>query len=253
MKIILSPAKSMDFENAKDYTNTSVPHFIKESAYLANKLKKQSVSQLKKLMNVSDAIATLNVERFLDWEFPFKNGQAKTAMHVFTGEAYRGLDALNFTGKELELAQHKLRILSGLYGILRPMDLMLPYRLEMGTRYKVTPTKTNLYKFWGDQITKQLKSEMHKDEVLVNVASKEYFKVIDFKKLDRKVITCHFKELKNNEYKTIMVFAKRARGAMSRFIIENDLEDPEHLKGFDTAGYAFKSDLSTDTDYVFVR
>ncbi len=252
MKILLSPAKSLDFENAKMLSNVQTPIFIEKSSYLVNKLQKLSVKQIKKLMSVSDEIAALNFERFYNWKFPFDD-HAKPALFVFTGEAYRGLDANSFSEKDLDSCNEKLRILSGLYGLLRPSDLILPYRLEMGTSLKVTPKVTNLYKFWGDKITEALNDELNEGEVVVNLASNEYSKVVDFKKIKSKVVTCVFKEERNGEYKTIMTFAKRARGTMSRFIIQNDIENVEDLKGFDSDNYVFNSEMSSDDEYVFIR
>lgn len=252
MKIILSPAKSLDFDNAKNVGISSIPAFIEDSQYLIEKLKKLSVKQIKSLMNVSDEIAHLNFDRFQNWEYPF-NEEAKQAMFVFTGEAYRGLDAHSLTEDEVLRADSQLRILSGLYGILKPLDLMLPYRLEMGTSFKVTPKKTNLYKYWEDSLKNSLEDEMDKDEVLVNVASNEYSKALKLNTFNRRVITCHFKEEKNGEYKAIMTFAKRARGLMTRFILKENIEKPEHLKAFDFEKYSFNQSLSTDSEFTFTR
>lgn len=253
MKIILSPAKSLDFENARvEEKIKTTPEFVEDSQYLVNKLKKYSPNKIKSLMKVSDDIAHLNYERFQKWQYPFSE-EAKQALFVFTGEAYRGLDANSMTEKEVLRANDKLRILSGLYGILKPLDLMLPYRLEMGTSLKVTPTKTNLYKYWGDKLSKHLENEMAEDEVLVNVASNEYSKVLNLKKFGRRVITCTFKEERNGEYKAIMTFAKRARGLMTRFIIQEDIDDVEHLKGFDLDNYSYNDSLSSEDEFVFTR
>lgn len=253
MKIILSPAKSLDFENAKVFDKeVSTPSFIDESQYLVNKLKKYSPNKIKSLMNVSDAISKLNYDRFQKWTYPFSE-DARQALFVFTGEAYRGLDANSLSEEEVLRANEKLRILSGLYGILKPLDLILPYRLEMGTSMKVTSKKTNLYKFWSDMLSKHLSKDMAEDEVLVNLASNEYSKVLGLKHFDRKVVTCSFKEEKNGEYKAIMTFAKRARGLMTRFIIQENINEVEHLKAFDLEDYSFNSDLSSDEEFVFTR
>lgn len=252
MKILLSPAKSLDFENAKALPHSEAPIFIEQSEYLVNKLKKLSAAQIKKLMHVSDEIAALNFERFYNWKYPFDE-LAKPAMYVFTGEAYRGLDANSFSTEEINNCNQKLRILSGLYGLLRPSDLILPYRLEMGTSFKVTSKITNLYKFWGTKITDELNNEMKEGEVLVNLASNEYSKVVDFKNIKGKVVTCAFKEERNGEYKAIMTYAKRARGTMSKFIILNNIEKSEDLKAFDLDDYSFNEKLSTEKEYVFVR
>lgn len=252
MKIILSPAKSLDFENAKTYGDASIPDFIDQSNYLIGKLKKLSPKKIKNLMNVSDDIAQLNYDRFQNWEYPFGE-EAKQALFVFTGEAYRGLDANTLTNKEIERANEKLRILSGLYGLLKPLDLMLPYRLEMGTSFKVTPKVTNLYKYWGTQLADHLQQEMEPDEVLVNVASNEYSKALQLSGWKKKVVTCSFKEEKNGEYKAIMTFAKRARGLMTRFIVQENIQKVEHLKGFDLENYTFNAGLSNEEEFVFTR
>ncbi len=252
MKILLSPAKSLDFENAKKLNNTSIPVFINESQEMIKKLQKLSPKKIADLMSVSDTIAELNYERFQEWSFPF-NEDSKPALFVFTGEAYRGLDAHNFTEKDIKSANEKLRILSGFYGILKPNDLMLPYRLEMGTKFSVTPKYSNLYKFWGNKITNALNNEMYEGEILVNLASNEYSKVVDFKKIKGEVITCSFKEEKNGIFKAVMTYAKNARGTMSKFIIQNDIHEKEHLKAFDLDNYVFNESLSNTSEFVFTR
>jgi cytoplasmic iron level regulating protein YaaA (DUF328/UPF0246 family) len=253
MKIILSPAKSLDFENAPILNESKDPQFIEDSEKLVKKLKKLNSNKIKSLMGVSDAIAALNVERFNNWSYPFIEGQAKPAAYVFTGEAYRGLDVNSMSAEEVGRLDDSLRILSGLYGLLKPTDNILPYRLEMGTRFAFTPTKTNLYKYWGDRLTNLLESEMEPDEILVNVASNEYNKAIDFKKLNRRVVTCHFKENREGEYKAIMTFAKKARGLMTRYIVQNDIKNVEDLKGFNLDNYFFKEDMSSENELTFVR
>jgi cytoplasmic iron level regulating protein YaaA (DUF328/UPF0246 family) len=253
MKIILSPAKSLDFDLAPHSDTSQLPYFIKEADVLMKKMKKLSPKTIGELMDVSSTIAELNYNRFQAWQVPFPVELAKPAIYVFTGEAYRGLDVNSLAANEIKIAEEKLRILSGLYGLLRPMDVILPYRLEMGTSYAFTSKANNLYQFWQTKIANHLANEMEKDEVLVNVASNEYSKVLHLNKFPRKVITCHFKEEKNGDLKTIMTFAKKARGSMARFIIQNNIEKPTHLKGFDTEGYLFNSHLSTETDFVFTR
>lgn len=252
MKVILSPAKSLDFENAKSFGEATTPVFINDASILAGKLKKLSVKKIKELMDVSTDIAALNYQRFQDWSFPFDDS-AKQALFVFTGEAYRGLDANSLTEEEVLRTNETLRILSGMYGLLKPLDAMLPYRLEMGTSFKVTPKVTNLYKYWGNKLSKELESEMAKDEVLVNVASNEYSKALNLSKFNRKVITCSFKEEKNGEFKAIMTFAKKARGMMTRFIVTENISEVEHLKGFDLEGYSFNSKQSNEREFVFTR
>jgi uncharacterized protein len=253
MKIILSPAKSLDFENAPVLNNTQFPTFIKEADELMYQLKKLTPTTIAELMDVSSAIAELNYERFQSWSIPFPEQIARPSLFVFTGEAYRGLDAKSLSPEEIKISEEKLRILSGLYGILYPLDNILPYRLEMGTTYSFSSKAKNLYQFWGTKISQYLAQEMKDDEVLVNVASTEYSKVLQLNKFPRKVITCHFKENKNGDFKAVMTFAKKARGLMARFIIQNNLENPEHLKAFDSEKYNFNASLSTETDFVFTR
>lgn len=253
MKVILSPAKALNFEEAPSLKNSTTPVFIENSEYLINKLKKFSKRKIGKLMNISNALAELNFERYHNWQLPFTDENSKPSLYIFNGEAYRGLDAKSLKQADIKSANSRLRILSGLYGLLKPSDLIQPYRLEMGTSLKVTPKVTNLYKYWGDKITDQLNLEMEEGEVLVNVASKEYFKSINFKKLKAKVITCQFKENKNGEYKMIQTFVKNARGKMTRFIIKNKLNNEEELMAFDLDGYMFNNKLSSETDFVFTR
>ena len=255
MLAILSPAKTLDYESDYLKTGHSVPDFLDDSGYLVNKLKKKSARQLKKMMGVSEAIATLNVERFNSWNQPFTEENARPAIHSFKGEVYRGLDAPSFSEKDLEFAQSHLRILSGLYGLLRPLDLMQPYRLEMGTSWAVTPKKKNLYTYWDNRLTESLNNELEKqsESVLVNLASNEYFKAVKPAKLNGKLITCHFKEAKGGEFKMIMTFAKQARGLMARYMIQNRLEQPEDLKSFDLEGYSYNDRLTKGNDWVFTR
>jgi len=253
MKVILSPAKQLNVNSEYVPQKWDTPALIESSAYLAGKLKKMSPRQIGKLMSISPDLAQLNFERFQNWTTPFSPDNAIAALYIFNGEAYRGLDAASFNKKDIVSAQSRLRILSGLYGLLKPNDLIQPYRLEMGTRMKVTTKKTNLYKYWGDTITDQLSSEMEEDEVLVNLASKEYFKALDFNKLNRRVVTCHFQELRNGKYQAIMTFAKNARGAMTRYIIKNKLNDTEDLKGFNLDNYSFDNKRSSENDFYFIR
>jgi len=253
LKIILSPAKALKTTVKQNIKKTTEPQFLDESAFLIKKLQKLSRKKIGDLMRISNDLSVLNYERYQNWQLPFSTSTAMPALYIFNGEAYRAMDAENFTQKEITVAQKKLRILSGLYGILKPKDLMMPYRLEMGTRFKSSAKHTNLYQFWGDKLTNALNNELKNDEVLVNVASKEYFKALDFKQLKATIITCHFKDNKNGVYKAIMTFAKQARGKMARFIIQNNLEKAESLKAFDEDGYIFNNQLSTAVDYVFTR
>lgn len=252
MLVVLSPAKTLDFESELVTESASQPLFLEEAEYLVNKLQKFSSKKLEKLFNVSPEIAELNRDRFAAWSTPFHLGNARQAVLAFTGEVYRGLNATNFTDPDFEFAEKHLYILSGLYGILRPLDFIQPYRLEMGTSWAITPKKRNLYAYWKDKVTMVL-NDAGVEGPLVNLASAEYFKAIDLKKLNREVINCHFKDLKNGEYKALMTYAKNARGLMARYIIRNQITDIEALKSFDKNGYSYNQKLSTDKDLVFTR
>lgn len=252
MKIVISPAKSLNFESQAPTQTYSQPIFLKQAERLSKILKKKSARSLSKLMSISPALGQLNFERNQNWHLPFTPENAKQAVFAFTGEVYRGLDAYSLEADKIDVLQDKLRIISGQYGILKPLDLMQAYRLEMGTKIKIG-TKTNLYKFWDQQITKALNEEMNEDELFVNLASKEYFKAIQPKLLKVPVVTPVFKDFKNGEYKVIMTFAKLARGLMVRYILDNDVNTLEELKGFDSQGYGFDENLSTDTELVFTR
>ncbi|MFY7671548.1 peroxide stress protein YaaA [Tenacibaculum sp. MEBiC06402] len=252
MKIIISPAKSLDFETpakVKDYTQ---PRFLDQSEKLNKKLKTLSRKKLSDLMKISDDLASLNYERNQSWVLPFDSDNAKQAIYSFTGEVFRGIDVMSLEEDKIEQLQNKLRILSGLYGLLKPLDLIQPYRLEMGTKLKVG-RKENLYQFWGNSLAESLNDELEEDELLINLASTEYFKAIPKKVLKVPMITPVFKDFKNGKYKTIMTFAKKARGLMVRYIVNNHVETIEQLKGFDTEGYRFSEEMSTEYDLVFTR
>lgn len=227
---------------------------LAQAEKLIARLRDFSEKQLADLMNISYDLAELNVARHLQWQTPFALPNAKQALLAFRGEVFRGIDVDTFSQDDLQAAQKYLRILSGLYGVLRPLDLILPYRLEMGTKLETTEGK-NLYEFWGNQITehinKALAQEKHK--LLVNLASDEYFKALKKKNIKARIIKPVFKENKNGTYKTIAVYAKKARGLMTRFIIRNRLTDAEHLKAFDSAGYSFSDELSGENQWAFVR
>ena len=253
MKIVLSPAKSLDFDNIPETEVASHPIFLNESQLLVNKLKKYSPKKVGALMSISPKLSDLNYSRFQDWTLPFTNDNAKTAMYVFTGDAYRGMNPRDFSQEDVLNAQGYLRILSGLYGVLKPLDIMQPYRLEMGTKLEYSKNVNNLYKFWGDKVTDALNEEMVKDEVLINLASNEYFKVIDPKKLNHRIVTCSFKDEKNGAYKMISFFTKFARGLMTRFIIQNKISEVDQLKAFDLDRYCYNEEMSTEDNFVFVR
>lgn len=250
---VISPAKSLDFETKPATDKFSQPDFLKESAIINAKLKKLKPNDLIKLMGISAKLAALNAERNQLWETPFTPENAKQAVLAFNGDVYEGLHASNFSDADFDFAQQHLRILSGLYGVLRPLDLVQPYRLEMGTKLAIDQNK-DLYHFWADKITNQLNKEVAANGgLLVNLASNEYFKAIDLKKFKGEIITPEFKDGRDGEYKIISFFAKKARGMMSRFILENRLEKAEDLKAFDSEGYHFNPRLSKDNHWVFTR
>lgn len=252
MKIVISPAKSLDYETLCPTDRFSQGIFLEEAQKLNTVLKKKTAKKLSDLMSISPALGALNYERNQDWELPFTLENAKQAVYAFKGDVYIGLDAYTIPEEKLDQLQDKLRILSGQYGILKPLDLMQPYRLEMGTKLKIQ-RKENLYQFWGDKITKALNEELEEGEPFVNLASNEYFKSVKTKSLKSEVITPFFKDYKNGKLKMISFFAKKARGMMVRYIIDNDIETVEELKGFNYDGYGFDANLSTARELVFTR
>jgi cytoplasmic iron level regulating protein YaaA (DUF328/UPF0246 family) len=252
MKIVISPAKSLDFETKVPTTKFTQGIFLNEAEKLHGVLKKKSPKKLSELMSISTKLGELNWERNQNWHRPFSLENAKQAVFAFKGDVYIGLDAYSLSSEQIKQLQNKLRILSGLYGLLKPLDLMQPYRLEMGTKLKIS-TKNNLYQYWGDKITEELNNELSNEELLINLASNEYFKSINTKLLKAPVITPVFKDYKNGELKIISFFAKKARGLMVRYIIENDIEKVEDLKGFNYDGYAFDNNLSAKNQLVFTR
>jgi len=252
MKIVISPAKSLDFETKVPTTNYTKGIFLNEAEKLNSVLKKKSPKKLSALMSISPKLGELNWQRNQDWSLPFTSENAKQAVFAFKGDVYIGLDAYTLSSEKIKQLQNKLRILSGQYGLLKPLDLIQPYRLEMGTKLKVG-RKDNLYQYWGDKITKELNSELEENEVFVNLASNEYFKVVKPKLLNVPVITPVFKDYKDGKLKMISFFAKKARGLMVRYIIDNNIENIEHLKGFNYEGYAFDLNLSTEKELVFTR
>lgn len=254
MLIVLSPAKTLDFESPIKANKTTEPDFIARSAELVATLRTMPPAQIGSLMSISDSLAQLNVARYASWSKKFTTDNSRPAMLAFDGDVYEGLDARSLSARQLDWAQKHLRILSGLYGVLRPLDLMQPYRLEMGTRL-ATKRGKDLYAFWGDQITEALNMSLNaaKAEVLVNLASEEYFKSVKPAKLDRPVITPVFEEWKGGGYKIVSFFAKRARGLMARYAIEHKLTKAEQLKDFDSEGYTFDAKVSNESRLVFRR
>lgn len=252
MKIIISPAKSLDFESIPPVSLHTQPRFLEKSEILNRKLKTLSKKKLSELMSISDDLARLNYERNQEWETPFTPKNAKQAIYAFTGAVFQGIDVNSLKEEKIPLLQESLRILSGLYGLLKPLDLIQPYRLEMGTRLKIG-RKENLYKYWDEDLAKSLNEELSNDEFIINLASAEYFKALPKKVLKTPMITPVFKDFKNGEYKTIMTYAKKARGFMVRYIIDNNVKTIEELKGFNIANYRFSEELSVGNDLVFTR
>lgn len=252
MIILLSPAKSLDFDKSIINTKFSEPLFINEKKQLADALCKYSVKGLEELMNISPALAELNYERFNNIKnFPSEISE-KQAITVFTGEAFRGLDVADFNEFDLDFAQKHLRILSGFYGILRPLDHIQPYRLEMGTKLKIGNNK-NLYEFWGDKITNQIQKDLKDSDTVINLASQEYFKSVNTELLKANVITPKFMNKKNGNYKVITVYAKNARGAMARHIIKDRIRNPEEIKKSSVNGYKFNEKMSDKKNWIFLK
>jgi cytoplasmic iron level regulating protein YaaA (DUF328/UPF0246 family) len=252
MKMIISPAKSLDFESPIPVLTATQPNFLKESRIINAVLKQRKPSDLMELMSISAPLAALNWQRNKAWKTPFTPENARPAVFAFSGEVYVGLDVKTLPLEKLPELHDRLRILSGLYGILKPLDLMQPYRLEMGTAMPINEAK-NLYDFWKAKLTGALNKELKKGELLVNLASKEYFSAIDVKALKATVITPEFKDYKDGNLKMIGFFAKKARGLMVRYIIETNAKTVEDLKGFDYEGYRFDANLSQGTTMVFTR
>jgi uncharacterized protein len=254
MLIVISPAKSLDFETPLKCEKFTIPELLNESVKLVGRLKTMSPKQLSTLMGISADLGELNFKRYQEWHLPFTPENAKQAVLAFNGDVYQGLNATTLTEEKLELAQTKLRILSGLYGVLKPLDIIQPYRLEMGTKLKYYKSK-DLYVFWNPLITKKINEAVTHSgsKVLVNLASVEYFKSIDRKKLKAEIVTPDFKEFKNGSYTMISFFAKRARGLMTRFILEHNISDPADLLAFNSEGYSYNSRLSKPGNPVFTR
>jgi cytoplasmic iron level regulating protein YaaA (DUF328/UPF0246 family) len=252
MKIVLSPAKSLNFEKELPTTQHTTSSFLKESRQVHKVLKEQSPKNLSELMSISDKLADLNWKRNQDWKTPFSPENARPAVYAFDGDVYTGLDAYSIPAEKLEQLQNSLRILSGLYGYLKPLDLMQPYRLEMGTQLPIGESK-NLYAFWKKTLTESLNKELKKDELFINLASNEYFSAVDVKALKVPVITPEFKDYKDGKLKIISFFAKKARGLMVRYILDTNAQTLEDLKGFNYDGYQFDGNLSKGNNLVFTR
>lgn len=254
MLTLLSPAKTLDYDTPASTSTRSEPRFLDQSSELIDLLRRYSVEEISGLMGLSEKLAALNVGRYSDWQLPFDDSNAKQAVLAFKGDVYTGLDAETLSQEDLEYSQTHLRILSGLYGVLRPLDLMQPYRLEMGTRLE-NPKGKDLYHYWGASLTDSLNEELatHDNKTLVNLASNEYFKAVQPKQLVGELITPVFKDEKNGKYKIISFYAKKARGLMARFMIQHRIDNAEELKDFNVAGYRYSAEDSKAGTWVFTR
>jgi len=255
MLIIISPAKILNLKPQTVVTDYTIPEFLDKSEALIHYMRQLSIDDLADLYGANLAIAKTNYARFYNWQLPFTTENAKQAILMFNGEVYNGLDAKTFSPDDFAYLQNHLRILSGLYAVIRPLDLIQPYRLEIGSKFEPLDSN-NLYDYWGEAITLKLNEVLKKDKgskILVNLASGEYFKSVQKKKLLAKVLDIEFYELQGDKLKTIVVYTKKARGLMARFIIKNRIEDPEQLKAFNVDGYWFNPELSSEEKFVFVR
>lgn len=254
MLIVISPAKTLDYESELATTKTSQPSFLNEAETLVDELRELAPHEISKLMSISDKLGSLNFDRYQSWSRPFSKKNARQALLAFKGDVYTGIDAENFSEDDFAYAQDHLRILSGLYGLLRPLDLMQPYRLEMGTRFANSGGK-NLYEFWDEKITDKLNKDLGKSgsRVLINLASNEYYKSVKPKLLNAEVITPVFKEKKGDSYKVVSFLAKKARGVMTAWILQNQVEEPSDIKKFRKDGYRFNKAMSSANEWVFTR
>lgn len=255
MLLVVSPAKTLDYESEIPLDESAFTHptMLEDSQELVDQLKEYTPAQIGTLMKLSDKLAVLNSTRFEQWKKPFTVQNARPAVYAFKGDVYTGLDAYSLTKQDMAFAQKHLRLLSGLYGLLKPLDLMQAYRLEMGTKLD-NPRGKDLYAFWGEKITDALNGDLKaKGDVLINLASNEYFKSVKKKSLNAEIVTPVFKDEKNGQYKVISFFAKKARGMMAAYIIKNRIKKPEDIKSFDVAGYKFNAAASSETEWVFMR
>jgi cytoplasmic iron level regulating protein YaaA (DUF328/UPF0246 family) len=254
MLLVISPAKTLDYESTLPRHRPTQPAFLEEAETLVAVLRKQSRPQLAELMDLSENLADLNWRRYREWSPPFTEDNARAALFAFKGDVYTGFDLPSYGAAELKFAQKHLRILSGLYGLLRPLDLIQPYRLEMGTALKTKAGK-NLYEYWGDRLTAAVNAALKRsgDATLVNLASKEYFSALQPAQVAGRVVTPVFKDMKKDGYRIVSFFAKKARGLMCDYAIRHALEEPEALKRFDGGGYEYRPDLSDESEWVFTR
>lgn len=254
MILVISPSKTLGNIKLKGSVKATTPSFTQKSQKIVAQIRQFSEKELAEVMNINPSLARLNFERFINWQLPFTTANSQVAIATFKGDVYEGIDAQTLTPDDLEFAQNHLRILSGLYGILRPLDLMQPYRLEMGTKISIGNAK-NLYEFWGDEITNELNASLAncKSKLIINLASKEYFVSFNMKKLKGEVVTPEFRQFNNGNPKVVPIMAKRARGLMTRYIVKNRIIETENLKYFDYEGYMFNPEYSNEKTLVFVR
>jgi len=253
MKILISPAKSLDFKSEIETFSCSQPKFLKQAEVINSVLKEKSPSDLKNLQNISEKLADLNWTRNNEFNLEHNNNNSRPALFAFNGDVYDGIDAKSLTVDKVNTLQNQLRILSGLYGMLKPLDLIQPYRLEMGTKLTVNGSK-NLYDFWADSITKELIDELEKDSIILNLASNEYFNAINKKIIDYNIISPVFKDFKNGKLKVISFYAKKARGLMVRYLVDNNITKYEEILSFNSAGYAFSDEHTENANSpVFIR
>lgn len=254
MLLLLSPAKKLDYDSALPERSHTQPLFVDDAKKLIKVLKTKSVAEVGELMSISESLSELNAQRYAQWKPVFDTDHARQAALAFNGDVYEGLDAKSLSAKQLDWAQDHVAILSGLYGVLRPLDLMRPYRLEMGTRLQ-TPAGSNLYEFWGSRIAQYINERLAEDKhpIIVNLASDEYFKSVNRKALQARVVQCVFQEYKAGTYKIVSFYAKRARGLMARYAIQHKVATPKGLTGFDVEGYSFAPGASTNDKLVFRR
>lgn len=254
MIVILSPAKRLNFEIPNMAGKHTIPSFMEESNFLVDRLKKFSARKLQKLMNINENIAETNYERYQNWSPEFNENVAKPAILAFRGDVFLGMDPQSYVIKDFDFAQDHVRILSGLHGILKPLDLIRPYRLEMGTRLKIGKSK-NLYDFWNDKITQSIsKSKAYQnDKIIINLASKEYFAAVNVDSIQGRIIEPVFKEFKHGTYRPVHIFMKRARGMMTSYIVKNKIQEPDQIKLFDWEGYEYNDQLTAGDQWVFTR
>ena len=252
MKILLSPAKSLNFKSSLPTEIHSEPCFLKEANFLNSILKSKNPSEISELMHISSTLGELNYERFQEWSPEPSKGNFRQAIYAFSGDVYKGIDSYTIKRDKIDFMQKNVRILSGHYGLLKPLDLIQPHRLEMGTKMSFKSYK-NLYEYWKKQVSLELNEQLSEDEPVLNLASNEYFKVIDSKVIDCPIYSANFKQYRDGNFKTIAIYSKKARGLMTRFIVDNQLDTIDEIKSFDYDGYVFHQELSNDKNFVFTR